>query len=81
MDKIKFHGVKVVKNKDSRDYNISRFIPGEDIIEDKEFCLKLPELEIIMDQTFYNSCVGHSFCTCKQILEYNQIANIIMTIN
>lgn len=71
MDKINFNGVKIEDFKDSRNYNISKFIPGKDIIEDEEFCLKLPELEIIMDQTFYNSCVGHSFCTCKQILEYN----------
>lgn len=71
MDKIHFNGVKIEDFKDSRNYNISKFIPGKDIIEDEEFCLKLPELEIIMDQTFYNSCVGHSFCLCKQILEYN----------
>lgn len=71
MSKIKFNGVKILEAKDSRDYHISKFVPGKDIITDEEFCLKLPELDIIMDQTFYNSCVGHSFCTCKQILEYN----------
>ena len=52
MDKIHFNGVKIEDFKDSRNYNISKFIPGKDIIEDEEFCLKLPELEIIMDQTF-----------------------------
>ena len=71
MDKIHFNGVKIEDFKYSSDYNISKFIPGRDIIEDEEFCLKLPKLDIIMDQTFYNSCVGHSFCLCKQILEYN----------
>lgn len=67
-----FDGVLINKEKDLRDYNISMFIPGEDIIEDEEFCLNLPELNIILNQYQFNSCVGHSFAIAKSILEYNR---------
>ena len=68
----KLKGVLVDNEKDPRDYTISMFIPGEDIIEDEEFCLNLPELNIILNQSQYNSCVGHSFAMAKSILEYNK---------
>lgn len=70
MDKLKFKGVLINTEKDPRDYNISMFIPGEDKIEDEEFCLKLPHLNFIINQYQYNSCVGHSFAIAKSILEY-----------
>ena len=57
----KLKGVLIDNEKDPRDYNISMFIPGQDEIKDEEFCLKLPELDIIINQKCYNSCVGHSF--------------------
>ncbi len=41
-------------------------------IKDEDFCLKLPELDIIINQKCYNSCVGHSFAMAKSILEYNR---------
>lgn len=68
----KLKGVLVDNEKDPRDYNISMFIPGQDEIKDEEFCLKLPELDIIINQKCYNSCVGHSFAMAKSILEYNR---------
>lgn len=71
-EKLKFNGVLVDNEKDSRDYNISMFIPGEDVISDEEFCLKLPKLDIILNQGQFNSCVGHSFAIAKSILEYNR---------
>ena len=46
---LKFKGVLIDEKKDPRDYTISMFIPGEDIIKDEEFCLKLPELDIILN--------------------------------
>lgn len=67
---LKFDGAKPYINRDDRDYNIAQFIPGQDIITDEEFCLPLPELNIILNQTIYNACVGHSYATCKSILEY-----------
>ena len=68
----KLKGVLIDNEKDPRDYNISMFIPGQDEIKDEEFCLKLPELDIIINQKCYNSCVGHSFAMAKSILEYNR---------
>lgn len=68
----KLKGVLIDNEKDPRDYNISMFIPGQDEIKDEDFCLKLPELDIIINQKCYNSCVGHSFAMAKSILEYNR---------
>lgn len=72
IEKLQFNGVLINKEKDPRDYNISMFIPGEDVIEDEEYCLNLPELNIILNQYQFNSCVGHSFAIAKSILEYNR---------
>ena len=41
---------------DDRDYNIAQFIPGQDTIPDEEFCLKLPQLDIIIDQLNVGAC-------------------------
>lgn len=71
LKKLEFKGVLIPEEKDPRDYNISMFIPGEDEIEDEEFSLKLPSMEIILNQKQFNSCVGHSFAIAKSILEYN----------
>lgn len=68
---LKFQGV-IENPKDDRDYAISRFIPRVDIIKDEEFILPLPKREVILNQGYYNSCVGHSFALCKSILEYQQ---------
>ena len=70
--KLKFNGVLKEEKPDPRDYSISRFVPQQDEIKEEEFCMKLPKREIIIDQTVYNSCVGHSFAICKSILEYQQ---------
>jgi hypothetical protein len=58
-------------NPDPRNYNISQFVPGEDEIIDKEFILKFPKTQIIIDQGSVGACVGHAFIMAKQILEYN----------
>lgn len=71
-EKLQFNGVLINNEKDPRDYTISMFIPGEDVIKDEEFCLKLPKLDIVINQRHFNSCVGHSFAMAKSILEYNQ---------
>lgn len=72
IEKLQFDGVLLNKQKDPRDYNIAMFIPGEDTIRDSEFCLKLPKLDIILNQFQFNACVGHSFAIAKSILEYNR---------
>lgn len=71
-EKFELKGVLVDREKDPRDYTISMFIPGQDIIKDEEFCLKLPEIDFILNQYHFNSCVGHSFALCKSILEYQR---------
>ena len=68
--KINFNGVFVNENPDERDYHISRFVPNVDEVVDESFMLKLPELEIIKNQTKYNACVGYSYALAKSILEY-----------
>lgn len=57
-------------NPDPRNYNIAQFIPGKDEIKDKEFMLKFPKDQIIIDQGVIGACVGHAFIMAKQILEY-----------
>lgn len=54
-----------------KDYKISSFIRGTDIVKDEEFMLNLPTLDIVLDQGTINSCVAHSLCVCNSILEYN----------
>ena len=71
MDKILF-GSLVEQQLDPRNYTISQFIPGKDEITDEEFCLKLPQLQIIIDQGDIGACVGHSFAMAKAILEYQR---------
>lgn len=56
---------------DPRNYKISQFVPGEDKITDKEFMLRFPKTQIIIDQGSFGACVGHAFIMAKQILEYN----------
>lgn len=58
-------------NTDPRNYDVSRFIPGEHIIDDVEFMLDLPKKEIVMKQ-FYGSCVGHAYAMAKKISEYQK---------
>lgn len=70
MNKDIIFGSIVDNNPDPRNYTISQFIPGQDEIKDEEFCLKLPELQIIIDQGSIGACVGHSFAIAKSILEY-----------
>lgn len=71
-EKLKFNGVLINKEEDPRNYTIAMFVPGKDVIEDEEFCLKLPELDIILNQKQFGSCVGHAFAMAKSILEYNR---------
>ena len=58
------------ENPDPRNYKITRFVPGQDPIPDAEFMLQMPELEIIQNQEYTNSCVGHAFALAKNISEY-----------
>ena len=70
-EELKNYSVLSENERDPRDYNIARFIPGKDKIEDVEFILDLPELEIILNQC-YGSCVGHAFVIAKSINEYQK---------
>ena len=38
-----FNGVVKEETPDPRDYKVSRFIPNQDMVEEKEFCLDLPD--------------------------------------
>lgn len=71
MDKdLELRGCLLRENPDPRGYRIARFVPGRDIVPDAEFMLDMPELEIIQNQGYTNSCVGHAFALAKNISEY-----------
>lgn len=72
MEKLKLNGVIIEDNPDPRDYDIAQFVPGKHEIEDKEFMLKMPKLQVIICQGNIGACVGHAFAIAKSILEYNQ---------
>ena len=69
---INFNGAIKEEYEDPRNFNVSRFIPGEDEVPDEEFILPFPQKEIIDDQGQFNSCVAQSLAMCKSILEYIQ---------
>lgn len=66
---LKFNGA--IHKKSEKDYSVSKFIKNIDIINDEEFILNIPSLDITLDQGNINSCVAHSLCVCNSILEYN----------
>lgn len=72
MSEFLLNGVIRDESPDPRNYTIAQFIPGEDEITDKEFMLKFPKKQIIIDQGSIGACVGHAFIMAKQILEYQQ---------
>ena len=66
-------GVVREENPDPRDYKVSRFIPNQDMIEEKEFCLDLPDnLDITKNQNWYSACVGYAFSTAISIITYQK---------
>lgn len=62
--------VHVSKNTNSP--RISSFNPKCDKINDVDIMLDLPKKQIILDQSTYNSCVGHSLVMCSSILHYKK---------
>ena len=66
-------GVDREENPDPRDYKVARFIPNQDMIQEKEFCLDLPDnLNITKDQSWYSACVGFAFSTAVSIITYQK---------
>lgn len=66
-------GVVKEENPDPRDYKVARFIPNQDMIQEKEFCLDLPDnLNITKDQSWYSACVGFAFSTAISIITYQK---------
>lgn len=66
-------GVVREENPDPRDYKVARFIPNQDMIQEKEFCLDLPDnLDITKDQSWYSACVGFAFSTAISIITYQK---------
>lgn len=66
-------GVVREENPDPRDYKVARFIPNQDMIQEKEFCLDLPDnLNITKDQSWYSACVGFAFSTAVSIITYQK---------
>ena len=59
---------------DPRNYSIAQFIPKTDIIEDTQFMLNLPELEIIKNQYSNGACVGFASAMALSVAEY-QLSN------
>lgn len=55
-----------------KDTSIASFNPKLDTVEKKNFMLKFPQKDIIIDQSIYNACVAHSISMCASILEYNR---------
>lgn len=67
------NGVVREETPDSRDYKVARFIPNQDMVEDKEFCLDLPDnLDITKNQNWYSACVGYAFSTAISIITYQK---------
>lgn len=71
-EEIKDYTVLIEEEKDPRDYDVARFVPNQDPIDDVEFMLELPELQIILNQFIYGSCVGHAYAMAKSISEYQK---------
>lgn len=67
---LELKGCLLRENPDPRGYKIARFVPGRDKVTDAEFLMKMPELEIIMNQGYTNSCVAHAYALAKNISEY-----------
>ena len=68
-----FNGVVKEETPDPRDYKVSRFIPNQDMVEEKEFCLDLPDnLDITKNQNWYSACVGYAFSTAISVLTYQK---------
>lgn len=67
------NGVIREETPDPRDYNVARFIPNQDIVKEKEFCLDLPDnLDVTKDQGWYSACVGFAFSTAISIITYQK---------
>lgn len=60
----------LISEKSDSDLEIASFNPRYDTITNANIMLDIPDKQIVIDQTYYNSCVGHSLVTCSSILHY-----------
>lgn len=72
IEQIKAYTILEETEPDPRDYDIARFVPGQDTIEDVEFILDLPSMDIILNQKNFYSCAGHAYAMAKSISEYQK---------
>lgn len=75
-EKILFDTV-IEKEPDPRDYTVAMFVPNQTEVTDEEFILKMPEVEMILDQGSIGSCVAHSLVTAAKILNW-KLSNKIL---
>ena len=68
-----FNSFAIPSGHDDRDYRISQFVPGKDIIKDQQYKMNLPEQNVVPTQNGTGACVAYSLAICKSILEYNAI--------
>ena len=72
-EELLYNGVVREETPDPRDYDVARFIPNQDMVEEKEFCLDLPDnLDITKNQNWYSACVGYAFSTAISIITYQK---------
>lgn len=72
-EELLYNGVVKEETPDPRDYKVARFIPNQDMVEEKEFCLDLPDnLDVTKDQGWYSACVGFAFSTAISIITYQK---------
>lgn len=63
------NSVRIRKNESK---GIASFNPKYDKIDNTNIMLDIPKKEIILDQSIYNSCVGHSLVMCASLLHYRK---------
>lgn len=72
-EELLYNGVVREDAPDPRDYNVARFIPNQDMVEEKEFCLDFPDnIDITKNQNWYSACVGYAFSTAISIITYQK---------
>ena len=77
IEHIKLNSLVFPEQRDPRDYQVSRFIPKQDKIEDEEYIMDLPNIELILNQKDTASCVAHAFVVAMEILNW-QLTNKII---
>jgi len=62
----------ILSGNSSKDFIISQFNPATDIVDDKDYIMPMPALEIILDQLWTSSCGPSAISKGRAIQEYKQ---------